>query len=43
MGDIWKPKSLSTSQYLWLPIQFQEDGTPTIPYREEWTLKDLMK
>lgn len=43
MGDIWKPKSLITSQYLWLPIQFKEDGTPTISYRAEWTLKDLMK
>ena len=43
MGDIWNPKSLSSSRYLWLPIQFQEDGTPVIPYRDEWTLKDLMK
>ena len=43
MGDIWNPKSLSSSRYLWLPIQFQKDGTPVIPYREEWTLKDLMK
>lgn len=43
MGDIWNSKSLSASRYLWLPIMFQENGIPKIPYRKEWTLEDLMK
>ena len=32
MADIWKPKSLMYSGYLWLPIQFDNDG---IPYLEQ--------
>lgn len=28
MADIWKPKSLMYSGYLWLPIQFDEEGKP---------------
>lgn len=32
MADIWKPKQLSHSLHLWLPIQFQADGTPLIPW-----------
>lgn len=28
MADIWKPKSLMYSGYLWLPIQFDKEGKP---------------
>lgn len=28
MADVWKPKSLMYSGYLWLPIQFDGDGKP---------------
>ncbi len=30
MADIWKPKNLKYSDYLWLPVQFDEDGTPYV-------------
>ena len=30
MADIWKPKSLMYSGYLWIPIQFDEEGKPYI-------------
>lgn len=30
MADIWKPKNLMYSEYLWLPIEFDEKGMPYI-------------
>lgn len=30
MADIWKPKSLMYSGYLWIPIQFDEEGKPVL-------------
>lgn len=33
VADIWKPENLKDSRTLWLPIEFTEDGTPTIPYQ----------
>lgn len=33
MADVWKPKSLMYSGYIWLPIQFDGKGVPFI----EWT------
>ena len=33
MADRWNPRHLSHSLHVWLPIQYQEDGTPYI----EWT------
>lgn len=30
MADLWKPKALCESGHLWLPIQFDKDGTPYI-------------
>ena len=35
MADIWNPDHLSNSLHLWLPIEFDEDGTPEI----RWTDK----
>ncbi|MFI3259004.1 MAG: glycoside hydrolase family 43 protein [Rikenellaceae bacterium] len=32
MADIWRPNDLADSRYIWLPIQFDGDGTPYI----EW-------
>jgi hypothetical protein len=29
MADIWKPKELSDSRHLWIPIRF-EDGQPVL-------------
>ena len=30
MADVWKPKSLMYSDYLWLPIEFDKKGVPCI-------------
>lgn len=38
MADIWKPRNLSNSLHLWLPIHFAEDGTPVIPWTETISL-----
>lgn len=32
MADIWRPKSLMYSGYLWIPVRFDEKG---IPYLEK--------
>lgn len=36
MADIWNPDHLSNSLHLWLPIQFDAQGTPVIPWTERW-------
>lgn len=41
MADIWNPRHLRRSRHIWLPIEFREDGTPVIPWRDRWTLDDL--
>lgn len=35
MADIWNPRHLSRSLHIWLPIQYKEDGTPTIPWQTD--------
>lgn len=30
MADIWNPRHLSQSMHLWLPIEFDKEGTPVI-------------
>jgi hypothetical protein len=37
MGDIWKPKELSHSRYLWMPVIIGE-GRLTLPAPENWTI-----
>lgn len=36
MADVWNPKCLADSRHLWLPIEFEADGTPYInsPYNK---------
>lgn len=41
MFDIWRPKTLANSRYIWLPIHFGEDGTPFVPFKETVTAADL--
>lgn len=36
--DKWNPKDLKDSRYLWLPIQFNQEG-PYIEWKDEWSLK----
>ncbi len=37
MGDIWRPKNLNDSRYLWLPISFSKEGKPVINWQPGWT------
>ena len=39
MADRWKPRSLKNSRYIWLPIDFKEDGTPEIRWRDSWNYR----
>lgn len=38
MADIWRPKSLADSRYIWLPILFDEKGTPFIKWIDKWMI-----
>lgn len=38
MGDRWFSDRLAESQYIWLPIDFDEDGGMHLAYQEEWAL-----
>jgi len=37
MGDIWKPKTLWDSRYLWMPLQIG-DGNLSLPAPQDWTI-----
>jgi len=34
MADIWNPRHLAQSLHLWLPIEFEQNGTPVIPWAD---------
>ena len=34
MADIWNPRHLGRSLHLWLPILFDEKGSPVIPWAD---------
>lgn len=36
MADVWNSRHLSDSRHIWLPIEFDEKGTPVIPWKESW-------
>ena len=36
MADKWTPKCLAGSGSLWLPILFDREGTPVIPFVTKW-------
>ncbi|MDR8392773.1 glycoside hydrolase family 43 protein [Aliifodinibius sp. S!AR15-10] len=38
MGDRWEPENPITGTYVWLPIEFDENGQPFIQWHEEWDL-----
>ena len=40
MADIWRPRHPIDARYIWLPIRFEEDGTPYIEWLDEWNIKD---
>ena len=37
MGDIWRPKTLWDSRYLWMPLEI-DDGNLRLPPPHDWTL-----
>jgi hypothetical protein len=37
MGDIWKPRTLGVSRYLWMPLEIG-DGKMRLPEPKPWTL-----
>jgi hypothetical protein len=42
MADRWKQWNLPASRYIWLPIEFDQDGKPVLRWRERWTLNTAM-
>ena len=36
MADIWKPRNPIDARYIWLPIQFDKNGTPFLKWIDEW-------
>ena len=41
MFDMWRPENAIDGRYIWLPIEFQDDGSLEIRWRDEWDLSDL--
>ena len=37
MADRWNPRSLKNSRHIWLPIDFEADGTPVIRWVDGWS------
>ena len=40
MADIWRPKSLMYSGYLWIPVRFDEEGMPYLTLSGKCNLSD---
>jgi hypothetical protein len=38
MADRWKQWDLPDSRYVWLPVEFGEDGRPVLHWYDHWTL-----
>lgn len=36
MADQWNKKNLGASRYVWLPVEFQSNGTLRIEWQEKW-------
>ena len=36
MADMWRPKSLADSRYIWLPVQFDDKGVPFLKWMDRW-------
>ena len=41
MGDRWNSEDLTNSRYIWLPVEFDEEGAMYLRYQEEWSLEAL--
>ena len=40
MADIWRPRHPIDARYIWLPIQFEADGTPYLEWMDTWNIKE---
>jgi beta-xylosidase len=38
MGDRWTPENAIDGRYIWLPVQFNENGIPFLEWMNEWSL-----
>lgn len=38
MADRWVPENAIDGRYIWLPIQFKENGVPFLEWMDEWDL-----
>ncbi|MGN6643239.1 MAG: glycoside hydrolase family 43 protein [Verrucomicrobiota bacterium] len=38
--DRWKKWDLQDSRHLWLPVKFDTEGRPTVPWQERWRLPE---
>jgi len=38
MADRWTPANAIDGRYIWLPIQFKENGLPYLEWMDEWSL-----
>ena len=36
MADIWRPRHPIDARYIWLPIEFDKDGTPVVKWQDKW-------
>jgi beta-galactosidase len=43
MADRWKQWNLQDSRYVWLPLEFDAEGRPTVPWRNEWSLDPAVR
>lgn len=41
MGDRWNRDDLKNSRYIWLPLEFNQDGEMSLKWYDEWQLEDL--
>lgn len=38
MADRWQPENAIDGRYVWLPLRFEEDGTPYLEWLDRWDL-----
>ena len=39
MADRWNPGNAIDGRYIWLPVQFNNDGLPFLEWKEQWSLE----
>lgn len=38
MGDRWRPENAIDGRYVWLPVEFNEDGSYSLRWQDSWSL-----